>query len=467
MCKECHEYTEYKSFDELPQELKDKYKGRETKQCKDGYVDFINKLNKNGDELVSDYIDSQTKIIIKFNECGHIPSEGTTTSHYKRRTSKKGCAVCKGKQKDLLNNELDTITIPNLYCKGKEVKLFIKEARGNNIKPFKYNVGVIVNNLTVLKQIRGGIVGQIKKSSTKIYIVKCNKCGAIFYKTENNMETNDCGVCGKQPKLVYKGINDLWTTKPIVAKYLLNSEDGYKYSEGSNIKVDFVCSICGKICNRAINSVVGHNIDEYICSDCAIKKCQDNSMDLTGLTFYYWTVLCLDEIKTKESRRRYWICKCRCGEIKSILQDSLLNESSKSCGCYMIEENSKRFSGENNPSYNPNLTDEDRMKRRLVEGYNEWRSEVKRLANYTCDCCGQLGGDLRSHHLDGYNWCKERRLDLTNGVCLCEQCHNLFHRSKDNGGYGKGDNTEAQYIEFKERFLKGEFDDLLGDDLNV
>ena len=43
------------------------------------------------------------------------------------------------------------------------------------------------------------------------------------------------------------------------------------------------------------------------------------------------------------------------------------------------------------------------------------------------------------------NWCRERRIDITNGVCLCEVCHKEFHKL-----YGKGDNTKEQYIEFKE-----------------
>lgn len=104
------------------------------------------------------------------------------------------------------------------------------------------------------------------------------------------------------------------------------------------------------------------------------------------------------------------------------------------------------MSGENNPMYNPNLTDEERQHRRTEEGYKEWKTNVKELANFTCDICGKRGGDLASHHLDGYNWCKNRRVDITNGVCLCKECHTKFHKI-----YGSGNNTEAQYIEFKQQ----------------
>lgn len=105
---------------------------------------------------------------------------------------------------------------------------------------------------------------------------------------------------------------------------------------------------------------------------------------------------------------------------------------------------SERMKGSKNPSYKPELTDEEREQGRNIRGYDEWKQQVKEQANFTCDICGQWGGKLCSHHLDGYNSCKERRRDLTNGVCLCEHCHKDFHKH-----YGKGNNTEEQYLEYK------------------
>lgn len=110
------------------------------------------------------------------------------------------------------------------------------------------------------------------------------------------------------------------------------------------------------------------------------------------------------------------------------------------------EEYREAHSGENSPVYNHNLTQEERENSRKIEGYDAWAKQVKADANYTCDCCGKRGGKLNSHHLDGYHWCEERRIDITNGVCLCKECHDEFHKK-----YGKGNNTEAQYIEFKQQ----------------
>ncbi|MCU9811191.1 HNH endonuclease [Paraclostridium sp. AKS81] len=112
--------------------------------------------------------------------------------------------------------------------------------------------------------------------------------------------------------------------------------------------------------------------------------------------------------------------------------------------------------GENNNMYNPTLTDEDRIKRRIKYGYSveKWRKEVFQRDDYTCKCCGNKSSKgkavtLNAHHLDGYNWCESRRFDVTNGVTLCKECHFSFHRI-----YGNGNNTEKQFIEFKLKHLK-------------
>jgi len=62
-----------------------------------------------------------------------------------------------------------------------------------------------------------------------------------------------------------------------------------------------------------------------------------------------------------------------------------------------------------------------------------------REANFTCEICGEKG-KLNAHHLDGWNWCIDKRFDITNLVCLCHGCHSQFHKE-----FGKGDNTRKQF----------------------
>ena len=57
--------------------------------------------------------------------------------------------------------------------------------------------------------------------------------------------------------------------------------------------------------------------------------------DLKGMKFNRLTALRVDEEKSK--RKTYWVCKCECGNIKSVRSDSLQDGSIKSCGCYHSE----------------------------------------------------------------------------------------------------------------------------------
>lgn len=104
----------------------------------------------------------------------------------------------------------------------------------------------------------------------------------------------------------------------------------------------------------------------------------------------------------------------------------------------------QRF-GSDNPNYDPTKTQKEREVGRLYTGYGLWRKAVFERDNYTCQCCGDFkGGNLRAHHLDAYSWCKERRLDIENGITLCDTCHRKFHSK-----YGVFNNTGKQFITFK------------------
>lgn len=67
----------------------------------------------------------------------------------------------------------------------------------------------------------------------------------------------------------------------------------------------------------------------------ATDQCTNNSpikKDLTGQTFGSWTVL---RFAFRRKRKTYFVCECKCGNVKPVFSQALQRGLSKSCGCEM------------------------------------------------------------------------------------------------------------------------------------
>jgi len=110
------------------------------------------------------------------------------------------------------------------------------------------------------------VIGKYRNSNTKI---NC-KCKIDNYEWDafpnNLIRGNGCPVCSNHKVMI--GINDMWTTAPEQAKLLANSEDGYKYTQCSDKKVDWKCPQCGNIIkNKSIAKVYYRGLFCPYCSD--------------------------------------------------------------------------------------------------------------------------------------------------------------------------------------------------------
>lgn len=74
-----------------------------------------------------------------------------------------------------------------------------------------------------------------------------------------------CPYCSGNRVLV--GFNDMWTTRPDIAKLLKNPEDGYKYMYGSGKCTNFICPNCGTEIYNKINTVSSYGLSCNRCGD--------------------------------------------------------------------------------------------------------------------------------------------------------------------------------------------------------
>ena len=250
MCKECEgckEFKEYKmpyiangdrlyynSFEELTDDLKDKFKSREqSNRTKKAYIGFINKLNENGDKLVSDYVNNNTiKVRIHYGKCSHThpEGEGVIPNDYK---NKRGCGICRGRIVVKGINDLTT-THPELAKEWHPTK-------NGDLKPAQVSFGT---HKKVWWQCEHG-----------------HEWEALVYSRAGN--DSNCPYCANQK--VLKGYNDIATTHPQYVKYFVNIEDAYTHTYCSGDEVEMKCPICGAIKVMHIYTLVRQG---FGCSKC-------------------------------------------------------------------------------------------------------------------------------------------------------------------------------------------------------
>lgn len=173
--------------------------------------------------------------------------------------------------------------------------------------------------------------------------------------------------------------------------------------------------------------------------------------DLSNKRFHKLIVLSVSG--RDKNNRAIWLCKCDCGNEVNVRSRNLVHNQVTSCGCHgkLIsslngKKSAYKISGKNSYLYNHNMTDEERLEKRIDSLINEWRIKVFERDNYTCDICKIKGCRLNAHHLNCHKHYKDLRYDINNGITLCKNCHKEFHVFM--GGPTSSCNKE-DYIRYK------------------
>lgn len=189
---------------------------------------FIQKLKDNyGNEyeLVGEYVDSDTPVLIQHKLCGNIDVLLPPTISSKDWA---GCTECR----DIINS----------------------------FEKLKAAICALNPNIE--------ISGEFNGTKGRIHC-KCLLCehewDPFVY---NLLKRGNCPQCAKNTwGNAIRGVNDVWTTHPNLAKMLKNPEDGYLYSYGSRHALDFVCPDCGYEFTSSFNELTTRQMRCPRCSD--------------------------------------------------------------------------------------------------------------------------------------------------------------------------------------------------------
>lgn len=97
-----------------------------------------------------------------------------------------------------------------------------------------------------------------------------------------------CPYCSNQKVLI--GYNDMWTTNPELAKLLADSEDGFKYMQTSERKIDWICQECNNVIKgKRIGNIKNRGLFCPSCSDNLSfpEKFMYSLLRVTGIDFIY------------------------------------------------------------------------------------------------------------------------------------------------------------------------------------
>lgn len=307
---------------------------------------------------------------------------------------------------------------------NKNRRLDIEEIRRRAIE--------VSNNLVVLED-------EYVNEKTKMRCT-CKDCGDEFKISYRSIRNGvGCRKCTKE-----RVFSKLRLSTDAIKEYLIenNIPMKLKSKDYKNAKelLDFECLNCGHTSSKSWSNV--RSLKQY-CVKCGINKRVEwrkhniqKTIDLVNREFPHI------EILSKESPTSQYKMDCYCNKcdihFKKTHNDFQTGKGCPKCGV-------KNRSGENHYKYNPDLTDEERLKtREQLYGKSQsiWRKKVHHKNKWRCAICNSKE-KLIAHHLNSFDSHPELRFDVENGVTLCEHHHKDFHSL-----YGYGKNTKKQFNDY-------------------
>jgi 5-methylcytosine-specific restriction endonuclease McrA len=157
------------------------------------------------------------------------------------------------------------------------------------------------------------------------------------------------------------------------------------------------------------------------CNYCGIDISRCNSQLRLPKKHY-----CSDECSWKSKKKGKFI-KCHtCGKElwkrPSYLHDNGIEYCSRECCCKFgfTKEHKDNLSKSKNHGLTP-------INKSIRNHLVDWRKEIYKRDDYTCQLCYVKGGNLNAHHIKSFAKYPDERFNINNGITLCIKCHKWVH----------------------------------------
>lgn len=167
-----------------------------------------------------------------------------------------------------------------------------------------------------------------KKPETKRIYWKCIcNCGSMVSVDASKLKSGKTKSCGcAKSSLIHKSKTENLIGQKFGRLTVVKLNDDYE--KGKGVYWNCICD-CGQETISKASRLKNKTTQSCGCYN--KERVQESQLDnLTGRIFGKLKVMELDRVDIKKTK---WICKCECGNIKSINASSLKRGYTKSCGC--------------------------------------------------------------------------------------------------------------------------------------
>jgi len=113
-------------------------------------------------------------------------------------------------------------------------------------------------------------------------------------------------------------------------------------------------------------------------------------------------------------------------------QSKETNASTRRQAEWMTGVNNPMYSkrGKAHPNYKNGKYTAEKKRYWGTSEYQQWRKAVYKRDKYACQKCGDnKGNNLNAHHVKSFVDYPKLRYKISNGITLCDKCHQLIHSS--------------------------------------